>query len=153
SVVGASVKKYQKIAAAAQSSYTDASVDAFATYRYRLSSGGKFSNEVIVGPPPGGILNTAPVPKGTEPPKYGAASALGLDENGDPMIAFEWQDPNGDGSYSDNDVRFVRWNRVTRKWLPAVQAQLVGEILSQGVNPISIACDRKTGLFAIVTPV
>ena len=78
---------------------------------------------------------------------------IGLDENGDPMIAFEWQDPNGDGNYSDTDVRFVRWNRVTRKWLPAVQAQVVGEILSQGVNPISIACDRKTGLFAIVTPV
>jgi len=108
---------------------------------------------VIVGPPPGGILNTAPVPKGTEPPKYGAASALGLDENGDPMIAFEWQDPNGDGNYSDNDVRFVRWNRAARKWLPAVQAQVVGEILNQGVNPISIACDRKTGLLAIVIPV
>ena len=144
---------FQKIAPAAQANYTDASIDPFATYRYRISAGGKFSNEVIVGPPPAGVLNAAPVPKGTEPPKYGAASAVGLDENGDPMIAFEWLDPNGDGNGSDNDVRFVHWSRASRKWLPPVRAQVVGEILSQGVNPISLACDRKTSLLAIVTPV
>jgi len=144
---------FQKIAPAAQANYTDASIDPFAAYRYRISAGGKFSNEVIVGPPPAGVLNAAPVPKGTEPPKYGAASAVGLDENGDPMIAFEWLDPNGDGNGSDNDVRFVHWSRASRKWLPPVRAQVVGEILSQGVNPISLACDRKTSLLAIVTPV
>src|SRR5690349_12354616 len=144
---------FQKIAPAAQAKYTDSSIDPFATYRYRISAGGKFSNEVIVGPPPAGVLNAAPVPKGTEPPKYGVASAISLDENGDPMIAFEWLDPNGDGNGSDNDVRFIHWSRATRKWLPPVQAQVVGEILSQGVNPISLACDRKSALLAIITPV
>lgn len=143
---------FQKIATASQASYEDNAIDPFATYRYRVSVGGKSSNEVIVGPPPAGVLNVAPVPKGTEPPKYGTASAIGLDENGDPIIAFEWLDPNGDADNSDSDVRFVRWNRVTRKWLPPVKAQVVGDIQSQGRHPVSIACDRKTGHIVIITP-
>jgi len=40
-----------------------------------------------------GVLNAAPTPKGTEPPKYGPASALALDDNGDPVIAFELGGP------------------------------------------------------------
>ncbi len=144
---------FQKIATASQATYEDKAIDPFATYRYRVSAGGKTSNEVVVGPPPTGVLNTAPVPKGTEPPKYGTASAIALDENGDPIIAFEWVDPNGDADNSDSDVRFVRWNRATRKWLPPVQTQVVGDIQTQNRHPISIACDRKAGLFAIVSPV
>lgn len=116
---------FQKLATASQASYEDNAIDPFATYRYRVSVSGKSSNEVVVGPPPAGVLNVAPVPKGTEPPKYGTASAIGLDENGDPIVAFEWLDPNGDADNSDSDVRFVRWSRATRKWLPAVKAQVV----------------------------
>lgn len=67
---------WQKIAAAAQANYEDSAIDPFATYRYRVSANGKSSNEVIVGPPPAGVLNTAPSPKETEPPKYGPASAI-----------------------------------------------------------------------------
>ena len=144
---------FQKIGAVSQTSYEDTAIDPFATYRYRVTAGGKSSNEVIVGPPPAGVLNAAPAPKGTEPAKFGTASALGLDENGDPMIAFAWLDPNGDGDNSDSDVRFVRWSRAKRQWLPAVRVQVVGDIPVQGVHPVSIACDRKTGLLVIVTPV
>jgi hypothetical protein len=99
---------FQKIATAAQANYEDSSIDPFATYRYRVSAGGNSSNEVIVGPPPAGVLNAAPTPKDTEPPKYGPASAIAFDENGDPVIAFEWVDPNGDRDNSDSDIRFVR---------------------------------------------
>lgn len=144
---------FQKLASASQASYEDKTIDPFATYRYRVSAGGKSSNEVIVGPPPAGILNAAPVPKGTEPPKYGTASAIALDENGDPIVAFEWLDPNGDANNSDSDIRFVRWDRTARKWLPPVQTQVVGDIQAQNRHPVSIACDRKTGLLAIITPV
>lgn len=146
-------RDFQKIATASQASYEDATVEPFTTYRYRVSVAGKSSNEVIVGPPPPGVLNAALTPKGTEPAKFGSASAIALDENGDPAIAFEWVDPNGDGDNSDTDVRFVRWSRAGRRWLPAVAVQVVGDIQAQGLNPISVACDRKTGAFVLVTPV
>lgn len=143
---------FQKIATTSQASYEDSAIDPFATYRYRISAGGKTSNEVVVGPPPAGVFNTAPVPDGTEPPKFGTTSAVALDENGDPIIAFEWLDPNRDNDNSDSDIRFVRWSRVERKWLPPVKAQVVGDIQTQGRHPVSIACDAKTGLLLIVTP-
>lgn len=144
---------FQKIATSSQTAYQDTAIDPFATYRYHVSANGKSSNEVIVGPPPSGVLNAAPVPKGTEPPKYGTASAIALDENGDAMVAFEWIDPNKDGDNSDTDIQFVRWSRTAYKWLPPVRVQIVGDIQSQNLNPISLACDRKTGMLAIVTPV
>jgi hypothetical protein len=143
----------QKIAATDPMDYEDKTIDRFATYRYRVSAGGKTSNEVIVGPPPSGVTNAAPLPKGADPGKFGQASAMALDENGDPVIAFEWLDPNGDGDFSDNEVRVVHWSRATYRWLASVRALVVGDISNQNLNPISIACDRKTGLLAVVTPV
>ena len=143
----------QKTPATDPSSYEDKTIDAFATYRYRVSAGGKSSNEVIVGPPPAGVMNAAPLPKDADPGKFGQASAMALDENGDPVIAFEWVDPNGDGDFSDNEVRVVHWSRATYRWLPSVRAMVVGDISNQNLNPISIGCDRKTGLLAVVTPV
>src|SRR5258707_7599763 len=53
----------QKIASADQGNYQDTAIDRFGTYRYRVSMGAKYSNEVIVGPPPAGVLNAAPLPK------------------------------------------------------------------------------------------
>ena len=36
----------------------------------------------------------------------------GLDENGDPAMAYLVIDPNGDGDESDNTLCFVSWNRA-----------------------------------------
>jgi hypothetical protein len=143
----------QKIATVNGNTYEDTKVDRFETYRYRVSVAGKTSNQVIVGPPPTGVLNASPLPKGIDPAKYGPASAIALDENGDPMIVFEWLDPNGDNEYSDNEIRFVRWSRAAYKWLPSVRMRVVGEIPTQSLNSLSIGCDRKTGLLAAATPV
>ncbi len=143
----------QKVATTEEGSYEDKSIDAFATYRYRVSAGGKTSNSLTVGPPPRGVINAAPVPKGADPGKYGQASAIALDDNGDPVIAFEWVDPNGDNEYSDNEIDFVRWSRAEYRWLAPVRVQVVGEISNQNLNPVSIAWDAKTRTFAIVTPV
>ncbi len=143
----------QQLATVDQGKYQDAAIDRFATYRYRVSAGGKRSNEVTVGPPPAGVLNVAPLPKGADATKYGTATAIALDENGDPVIAFEWVDPNGDNDNSDSEIRFVRWSRATYRWLPPVRVQVVGDIATQNLNPISIACDRKTGVLAIASPV
>ena len=134
-------------------SYEDRTIDRFGTYRYRISAAGKSSNEVVVGPPPSGILNASPLPQGADPGKYGLASAIALDENSDPLVAFEWVDPNGDGDYTDNEIRFVRWSRGAYRWLPSVRVRIVGEIGGQNANPLSIACDRATGHIAIVTPI
>lgn len=143
----------QNLANTDQPNYEDKSIGRFGTYRYHITAGGKSSNEVTVGPPPGGVTNAAPVPANVDPGKYGQAAAVALDENGDPVIAFEWADPNGDGDYSDNEVRFVRWSRAEYKWLPTVRVAVVGEIANQNLNPISVACDSGTGALAVVTPV
>ena len=144
---------FQKIAPADSGHYQDTSIDAFGTYQYRINSNGKFSNVVTVGPPPAGVSNASAVPKGTDPPNYGPATAVALDENGDPAIAFEWIDPNGDGDKSDSEIRFVRWDRATYKWAPSVRVATTGPMEDQNVNPIALACDRATGTLAILAAV
>jgi hypothetical protein len=144
---------FEKLTTNDQGSYEDKSISRFGSYRYRISSAGKTSNEVTVGPPPPGVSNAAPLTKGTEPAKYGATSAIAFDENGDPVIAFEWADPNGDADFSDGEIRFVRWSRAAYKWLPAQKVAVVREVQSQNLNPVSIACDSGTGTLVIVTPV
>jgi hypothetical protein len=130
--------------------YQDTAIDPFGTYQYRINTGGKFSNVVRVGPPPTGVSNAAPAPKGSEYPNHGAATAVTLDENGDPAIAFESIDPNGDGDKSDTEIRFVRWDRATYKWTEAVRVAVTGPLGDQNVNPIALGCDRSTGTFAIL---
>jgi hypothetical protein len=143
----------QNLASSGDAKYEDKSIDRFATYRYRIMANGKSSNEVTVGPPPGGVTNAAPVPKNVDAGKFGQASAMAFDQNGDPVIAFEWVDPNGDNDYTDNEIRFVRWSRAEYRWAPTVRVKVVGEIASQNLNPLAIVCDAKTGMLAIVTPV
>jgi hypothetical protein len=144
---------FQKLGPADSGHYQDTGIDAFGTYQYRINSGGKFSNVITVGPPPAGVSNAAATPKGTDPPNYGPATAVALDENGDPAIAFEWSDPNGDGDKSDTEIRFVRWDRALYKWMPGVRVATTGGMEEQNVNPIALGCDRATGTFAILAAV
>src|SRR5579884_3216762 len=78
---------FQKVATGDAGHYTDEKIDPFGTYKYRLNAGGKFSNIVTVGPPPAGVSNAAPAPKGSQLENYGPATAVAFDENGDPVIA------------------------------------------------------------------
>ena len=144
---------FQKVAAADAGHYQDTSIDPFGTYRYRLNAAGKFSNIVTVGPPPAGISNAAKVPKGIDPPTYGPATAVALDENGDPVLAFEWIDPNGDGDKSDTAIQFVRWDRAAYKWAAPVQVAKSGPLGDQAINPIALACDRASGTLALLAAV
>lgn len=142
---------FQKISPGESGKYTDTSIDPFATYKYRINTAGKFSNEVTVGPPPAGVSNAAPVPKGGRPENYGPATAVALDENGDPLIAFEWIDPNDDADKSDTDVRFVRWDRATYKWAAPVRVAPTGPLSDQAVYPIAVGSDG--GTLAVLTMV
>jgi len=144
---------FQKLVPATSPGYKDASIDAFGTYQYRLNTNGKFSNIVKIGPPPAGVSNAAAVPKGSDPPGYAAATAVTLDENGDPAITFEWIDPNGDGDKSDTEILFARWDRAAYKWTSPVQVAVTGPLEDQGVNPIALGCDRATGTLAMLAAV
>lgn len=141
-----------KVAAGDAGHFTDQKIDPFGTYKYRLNAGGKFSNVVTVGPPPGGVSNAAPAPKSSQLPNYGPATAVAFDENGDPVIAFEWLDPNGDGDKSDTEIRFVRWDRASYKWMAPVRVAITGPVPEQNVNSIAVACDRDNDAIAILTP-
>ncbi|HWC97323.1 MAG TPA: hypothetical protein VG456_11250 [Candidatus Sulfopaludibacter sp.] len=143
----------QKLATTSQDHYEDTTIDRYGAYRYRISAGGHTSNVVIAGAPPAGVQNVAPVPKDVDPAKYGPATAIAMDENGDPVIAFEWVDPNGDNDASDSEIRFVRWDRAAYKWTLPVKVQTVGDIPSQNLNPVSIGCDPQSGVLAIATPI
>lgn len=141
---------YQKVSAGDAGKYTDSSIEPFGTYKYRINTAGKFSNEVTVGPPPAGLSNAAPAPKGSAYENYGPATAVALDENGDPVIAFEWADPNGDGDKADTEVRFVRWDRATYKWTKPVKVAVTGALADQNVNILAVACDRDSGAVGIL---
>ena len=143
---------FQKLAAAT-ADYQDTTIDAFGTYQYRINTSGKFSNIVTVGPPPAGVSNASPSPKGTDPPTYGAATAVTLDENGDPAVAFEWIDPNGDGDKSDSEILFARWDRATYQWAAPIRIAVTGPLEDQGVNPVALGCDRATGALAMLAAV
>ena len=144
---------FQKTAAGGSGHYQDAGIDAFGTYQYRINTNGKFSNVVTVGPPPAGFSNASPVPKGIDPPTYGSATAVALDENGDPVVAFEWIDPNGDGDKADTEIRFVRWDRASYKWAASVRVTATGPLEDQNVNPIALGCDRATGALVLIAAV
>ena len=142
---------FEKVASAADGHYTDQTIQPFGVYKYRINGNGKFSNVVTVGPPPDGITNAAPTPKGSTPQHYGQSSSVAFDENGDPVIVFEWFDPNGDGDNSDTEIRFVRWDRASYKWAPPVRVLVTGEMTENNGNPSAIACDRDTGTVAVLS--
>lgn len=144
---------FQKVGPAGSGSYQDTSIDPFGTYKYRINTNGKFSNVVTVGPPPAGVMNASAVPKGSEFPNYGPATAVALDENGDPAIAFEWIDPNGDGDKSDSAILFIRWDRANYKWAAPARVAVTGPLEDQDVDPIALGCDRSTGSLAIMAAV
>ncbi|HWE87783.1 MAG TPA: hypothetical protein VG267_22765 [Terracidiphilus sp.] len=144
---------FQRLGPAASGRYQDTGIDAFGVYKYRINTSGKLSNVVTVGPPSAGISDAAAAPKGSDPAKYGTATAVALDENGDPEIAFEWNDPNGDGDQSDTEIRFARWDRGSYKWVAPVRVAVTGPLQDQGVNPIALGCDRATGSLAMIAAV
>ena len=111
------------------------------------------SNEVVVGPPPAGINVPSRLPQKADAGKYGTSTALAFDEIGDPALAFIWTDVNGDNDNSDNTLYFVHWDRARYTWKPSVKVAVTGDIPAQNVDPVSLACDRTSGVFALSYPV
>ena len=147
-------EQFERLAVSPTTSYRDQTIDASATYYYRVrNQAGTVSNEVTVGPPPAGVNVPSRLPAGVEPGKYGTSTALTFDENGDPAVAFIWTDANGDNDDSDNTLYFVRWNRATYSWRVPVKVAVTGNISAQNLDPVSLACDHASGTFALSFPV
>lgn len=141
---------FQKIASAPSTTYEDTSIAADGTYTYRVRGGDAAapSNEVTVGPPPSGLVKAAPLPAGAVGDHYGIFSAMALDENGDPAIAFVWLDPNKDNDNSDTELRFARWDRAKYRFSPATKVAVVGD-LDRCCEPVSLAVDPASGNLAL----
>ena len=150
---------YANVATVTAAAYSDTTIDAYTTYQYQvvanLASGASSpSNQVIAGPPPAGfsVAAQAPGAPGSDAANnYGYDLGMALDGNGDPAFAFIQQDPNADGDYSDTQVLFRSWNRVTYAWNPVVKVAAVGDAATYFHNTISFAYDSSTGVFAIAT--
>ncbi len=148
---------YSTVLTVSGTTATDNTIDPYTTYVYRVrattsSSSSGASNEVTVGPPPFGYNTAVPYPAGLDPyyaGYFGAEIRTTLDTNGDPAIAYTFDDPNQDGDYSDSALFFVRWDRAHYQWTAPVQVALIGEVQEFTLTPISIAQDASNGVFGI----
>ncbi len=148
---------FEKVADAKSTDFEDDKIAPYATYIYRVraSATAAPSNTVTVGPPPLGLLKPAPAPKakGHDSDDYGYRSALALDSNGDPAIAFLWRDPNATNHREESEIMFVQWNRAKYKWDEPRKVAVIGKINPEAGEPISMAFDASTSTIALVYPV
>lgn len=144
--------------AIADAHVTDSSIDAFATYVYRvraLSSGkppSAASNEIRVGPPPVGLSAVVPTPAGLKDPDYNFAQVpqMILDANGDPAMTYYVI--KGDRG-ADSELYFVAWDRAAYHWRAPVMVTKAGPVdITRPALPFSLAHDAETNMFGIALP-
>jgi uncharacterized protein (TIGR03437 family) len=141
--------------------YSDSAIDAYTTYQYQvvanLASGASSpSNQITAGPPPAGfnVVAPAPGPAGSDiAGYYGYDMVMTLDGNGDPALAWIFEDPNVDGDYSDTQVLFRSWNRATYNWNAIAKVAVIGDAASTFHNSLAIAFDAGTNTFGIFSEV
>jgi uncharacterized protein (TIGR03437 family) len=147
---------FSVIATVTSHSFSDVIVDPYATYQYQVVAAGASapSNPVTVGPPPSGftVVSLAPGVAGSQAAaNYGHSLSLAFDANGDPAIAFLYNDPSGDGNPVDTELRFRSWNRAQYRWNNDVRVATVG-IVAPSVRPaVSLAYDAGANVFAVAT--
>ena len=139
------------VAASSEGKATDAKVDAFGTYNYRVGCAGQTSREITVGPPPAGFHLIAPKPEKHQDTAFGRLISLTLNANGDPAVAFVYMDPNGDGNYADSQLMFVTWDRAVYRWRDPVVVGVVGNYDPRPpVVGVSLARDPDTDAYGVV---
>jgi hypothetical protein len=141
-------------------SATDQTIDAFATYVYRvraLAAGDVVSapsNEITVGPPPVGFSQVQTAPKAMQdrdPNQYAHTIRLAFDANGDPALAYVTGDLNLDGDPKDSEIGFISWNRARYRWNAAVRIDGVADVVRSGSRPpLSLARDTSTNRWVLV---
>lgn len=145
------------------STATDNNIDGEATYLYRVralagQNSSQPSSSVIAGPAPYGYNTVVPTPSGLpddEQGYFGQYLDLALDNNGDPVLAYEYLDAQnlGNGDYSTSTLYFVRWSRAQYKWIGPTQVAITQDEGPSGfppTNDLSVACDTSNGNLGIV---
>jgi hypothetical protein len=131
--------------------FTESKIDPYGTYTYRVECGADTSNEVTVGPPPAGFHLIAAKPDRVPDIHFGRMISIAPDDNRDPAFAFEFQDPNGDGNYSDSELRFISWDRAAYQWKEPVTIATVGNFDPRPpASIVSLARDADTGVWGLV---
>jgi len=136
---------------------SDTTIDAFTTYQYQIvaASGSTTpSNTVTVGPPPAGFSVLAPAPgaPGSElANNYGYDVTTTLDGNGDPAVAFIFDDPNADSDHTDTQLIFRSWSRAQYKWNPDNKVGVVGDVATGFRYVTSLAYDSSTGILGLAS--
>ena len=105
---------YAGIGTASATTFSDTQVDPYTTYQYHVianavAGASSPSNEVTVGPPPSGFSTAATAPGPADSyiaQNFAYDISLALDTNGDPALAWVFDDPNGDSDGSDTKVVF-----------------------------------------------
>ena len=153
----ADAKTFATIGRTSDAAYTDAAIDPFATYVYRIRTargadggpGGEQlsppSNEITVGPPPAGFSTVVKAAKGKEG-DFASHIAVALDGNGDPAIAYMVLRADDTKAH----LHFVAWNRATYQWRPPVRVAVAGSIDAHLDDlGVSLARDASTGTLLI----
>jgi hypothetical protein len=140
--------KWPTVATSSNGKASDSKIAAYSTYVYRLTCGMKTSNEVTVGPPPGGFHTIAPRPENHPDTALGRFISPVLDSNGDPAVAYVYNDPNGDGKGDDTQLMFVSWDRAAYRWKEPVVVATVGNFDPRPPAPcLSLTRDAQTGTY------
>ena len=140
-------------------SYTDATIDPYTTYVYRLRGLSANvlsapSNEITVGPPPVGFSQVLAAPKAMhthDPSQFANLMRMTFDANGDPAVAYLTYDLNNDGERPDTDLSVITWNRARYRWNAPVSVDTIGNVSGGGTHiPFAIARDESTGKYALL---
>ncbi len=148
---------FSTISTVSTASASDTTIDAFTTYQYQIvaaSGSTAASNIVTVGPPPAGFSVIAPAPGATGSElagNYGYDLTTTLDGNGDPAVAFIFDDPNADSDHTDTQLIFRSWNRAQYKWNPDNKVAVVGDVATDFRYSTSLSYDSSTGTFGLAS--
>lgn len=148
------------IAVVTAATATDAAIDAYATYVYRVrtvaanNTLGAPSNEITVGPPPVGIhsvLGSASAAHQHDADQFVGQIRLALDANDDPVVAYVTFDADGNGENDDSELSTISWNRAAYRWNAPVRIDVVGDVGKSGSRiPVALARDASTGTLGVV---
>lgn len=107
---------------------------------------------VGVMPPTGYSLAAAQSTQLAGSNRIGASVAMALDQNDQPVLAYVYEDPNGDGVTQDTRVEFTRWSGADGGfWEEPRLVEVVGPVdTSHPHRQVSIARDEATGELGIV---
>ncbi len=86
------------------------------------------------------------------PEDFGVQTALALDANGDPLVAYVVRDLNHDGDAADSIINFIRWDRTQEQWAARVTVSQTGAIEGFGSDALALTFDAAANRIGLVFP-